>query len=71
HKRNFLDCIKSRSETVVPAEIGHRSASLCHLANIAMLTGRPLKWDPQKERFTNDDAANRMLNRSMRPPWRL
>ncbi len=71
HKRNFLDCIKSRSETIVPAEIGHRSASLCHLANIAMLTGRPLKWDPQKEIFTNDDAANRMLTRSMRPPWRL
>jgi predicted dehydrogenase len=71
HKRNFLDCIKSRSETVVPAEIGHRSSSLCHLANIAMLTGRPLNWDPQKERFTNDDAANRMLTRSMRPPWRL
>jgi len=71
HKQNFLDCIKSRREPIASAEIGHRSSTVCHLGNIAMLLGRKLKWDPEKERFTNDSAANRMVARSMRAPWRL
>ena len=69
--RDFLDCIKSRGETFAPAEVGHRTASLCHLGNISMLLGRKLRWDPDAERFIDDDSANRMLSRPMRPPWRL
>lgn len=71
HKQDFLDCIKSRKDPIANAEVGHRSASLCHLGNIAMLLGRRLKWDPRKERFINDSEANRMLRRPMRAPWRL
>jgi predicted dehydrogenase len=71
HKQNFLDCIRSRKYPITGAETGHRSATLCHLGNIAMLLGRKLKWDPLKERFTGDSAANSMLARSMRAPWRL
>jgi len=71
HTQNFLDCVKSRRETIVPAEVGHRSISVGLLGEIAMLTGRKLKWDPQKERFLNDDEANRMLWRPMRSPWHL
>ena len=71
HKRNFLDCIKSRKDTICTAEIGHRSATVCHLGNISMLLDRPLKWDPQKEQFINDDEANRMTWRPRRAPWRL
>lgn len=71
HKQNFLDCIKSRKDPIAGAETGHRSATLCHLGNIAMLLGRKLKWDPVKERFIGDLAANSMLARSMRAPWRL
>lgn len=71
HQQNFLDCVKSREDTICTAEIGHRSATVCHLGNIAMMLGRKLKWDPKKERFTNDDEANRMLMRGMRAPWRL
>ncbi len=71
HKRNFLDCIKSRKETIAPAEIGHRSISVALLGEIAMLTGRKLRWDPEKEVFLNDDGANRMLSRPMRSPWHL
>jgi len=71
HKQNFLDCIKSRKDTICTAEIGHRSASVCHLGNIAMKLGRKLKWDPKAERFINDSAANNMLTRAMRAPWRL
>ncbi|MHC4062046.1 MAG: Gfo/Idh/MocA family protein [Planctomycetota bacterium] len=71
HRANFLDCIKTRAETVAPVEIGHRSNTACVLGYLAMLLGRKLKWDPQKERFTNDDQANRMLSRPMRTPWSL
>jgi predicted dehydrogenase len=71
HKQNFLDCIKSRKETIAPAEIGHRSISVALLGEIAMLTERKLRWDPEKEIFLNDDGANRMLSRPMRSPWHL
>ena len=71
HKQNFLDCIKSRKEPIASAEIGHRSSTVCHLGNIAMLLGRKLKWDPKNERFINDSAADSMIGRSMRAPWKL
>ena len=71
HKQNFLDCIKSRKETIAPAEIGHRSISVALLGEIAMLTERKLRWDPEKEVFLNGDEANRMLSRPMRSPWHL
>jgi predicted dehydrogenase len=71
HSQDFLDCVKLRKEPVTGAEIGHRSASLCHLGNIATLLGRKLKWNPEKELFINDTTAARMLTRSMRSPWRI
>ncbi|MFB0553702.1 MAG: Gfo/Idh/MocA family protein [Phycisphaerae bacterium] len=71
HKQNFLDCIKSRKDTICTAEIGHRTTTVCHLGNIAMMLGRKLKWDPKAGRFINDSAANNMLTRAMRAPWRL
>ncbi len=71
HKQNFLDCIKSRKETIAPAEVGHRSISVALLGEIAMLTERKLRWNPEKEVFLNDDGANRMLSRPMRSPWHL
>ncbi len=71
HKGNFLDCVKSRAETIAPVEVAHRSCTVCLLGEIAMRLGRKFKWDPGKERFTNDDQANRMLARTMRSPWHL
>jgi predicted dehydrogenase len=71
HKENFFDCVRSRAETVAPVEIGHRSTTVCILGFIAMLLGRKLKWNPEQERFINDDEANRMLARPMRSPWYL
>jgi len=71
HHRNFIDSIRSRTDPCAPVEIGHRSATVCHLGNIAMKLKRKLKWDPQAERFTNDDEANRMLERPIRSPWHL
>jgi len=71
HQQNFLDCIRSREKTITPIEIAHRSISVGLLGEIAMLTGRKLQWDPEKEVFLNDDWANRMLSRPMRSPWHL
>ena len=70
-QRNFLDCVKSRKDCYFPPEIGHRCFTVAHIGNISMLLGRKLRWDPDKERFINDEQANRMLSRSMRSPWRL
>ena len=71
HLQNWLNAIRLRRQPVAPAECGHRSSSLCHLANIAIQLQRPLRWDPATERFENDPAANAMTRRSMRPPWNL
>jgi len=71
HKGNWIQCMRSRKQTVAPVENGHRSCSACLLGDIAMRTRRKLKWDPVTERFTNDEQANRMLSRPMRGPWRL
>ena len=71
HKRNFLDCVKSRRETAAPAEIGHRSISAGLLGEIAMLTGRRIHWDPDKEEIMNDAGAAALLGRAYRGPWQL
>jgi predicted dehydrogenase len=70
-QRDFLDCVKTRQPTYAPAEVGHRSITLSHIGNISMMLGRKLRWNPDTERFSNDDQANRMLSRAMRSPWRL
>jgi predicted dehydrogenase len=71
HHRNFLDAVRTRHKPVATAEIGHRTASICHLVNIALTTGRPLKWDPVKEQIIGDAETNGMLSRPMRSPWEL
>jgi predicted dehydrogenase len=71
HARNFLDCIKSRAQTVCPADEAVRSDTLCHLSDIAMRLNRKVVWDPMKERFIGDEEANLRLARKMRPPWHL
>jgi predicted dehydrogenase len=68
---DFLKCVKSRNDPYFPVDIGHRVSTVCHLANIAIKTGRTLKWDPKAERFENDDGANALLSRPMRAPWKL
>ncbi len=71
HVRNFLDCIKSRQETITPAEVAHRSISAGLLGEIAMLTRETLHWNSGSERFTNSEHANRLLSRPYRKPWAL
>ena len=68
HRRDFLDCVKTRAQPVTPAEIGHRSATICHLGNIAMHLGRTIHWNPQTEGFRDDAEATRLMGRAMRTP---
>jgi len=71
HIRNFLDCVKSRKQPIAHAEIGHRTATICHLLNIAFKTAKPIDWQPESEHISNDSHANRMLIQPMRSPWRV
>jgi len=69
HARNFLDCVKSRNRPNCDVEEGHRSTSYALLANIALATKSRLDWDAQAERFTNNEAANALLDYEYRQPW--
>lgn len=71
HHQNFLECIRSRKLPICDVEIGHRSATACHLGNIAIRTGKALKWDAAAEKFIGDDAANAMLERPYRGGYEL
>ena len=71
HHQNFLDCVRSRGETITPAETAHRSASVGHLGVIAMEVGRKIKWDPATETIIGDPEAERLLGHSYRKPWQL
>lgn len=66
---NWLDCIKSGNEPISPAEVGHRSCSVCLVSHIAMQVGRKLDWDPVTERFKDDEEANALLERPQRHPY--
>ena len=71
HQRNFLDCVKTRQPPISHIESAVRSDTICHLDDIAIRTGRKLRWDPKAEQFVNDESANRLLTRPLRSPWRL
>ena len=71
HHGNWLACIRSGKPTICPAQVGHRSASICHLGNIGYHLGRKLTWDPVKEEFVGDDKANKELSREPRAKWKL
>ncbi|MCC7084173.1 MAG: Gfo/Idh/MocA family oxidoreductase [Pirellulales bacterium] len=71
HVRNFLNAVKSRQDPIEPVEVGHRTASMCHLGNIAMQLKRKIKWDPEAEKIVGDDEAASMLSRPKRVPWTI
>jgi predicted dehydrogenase len=71
HYQNFLDCIKSRQKPIADIEVGHRTATVCHLGNMAVRLGRKLQWDPAKEQIVGDEEAAAMLTRPYRAPWKL
>lgn len=66
HMGNFFDCVASRQQPISDVASQHRSVSTCHLGNIAMRLRRPLKWNPEIERFVGDDEADGCLRRPQR-----
>ncbi|OWK36186.1 Gfo/Idh/MocA family protein [Fimbriiglobus ruber] len=71
HHGNWLDCIKTRKLPICDVAIGHRSATVCHLGNIAVRTGRKIAWDPAKEQIVGDAEAAKMTTKEYRAPWKL
>jgi len=69
HHYDWVDCIRTRKRPICDVEIGCRSASVCHLGNLAYWHNRTLKWDPAKEQFIGDAEANTWLDRKRREPW--
>ncbi|MDR2844990.1 MAG: Gfo/Idh/MocA family oxidoreductase [Puniceicoccales bacterium] len=71
HWRNFIDCVKTRRETITPVEIAHRVTNIGHLGHIAIQTGRTIHWDPAAEVIKNDPAASLMLQPVFSSSWAL
>jgi predicted dehydrogenase len=71
HHQNWFDSIKSRKPPICDVAIGHRSATVCHLGNVAVQTGRKLKWDPAKQELVGDAVAVKQFAYQYRKPWTL
>lgn len=71
HVTDFLQCMRTRQRPVCDVEIGCRSATVCHLGNLAYWNHRRLRWDPAKETFIGDKEANHWLDRPKRSPWKV
>ena len=71
HMGNFFDCIRTRKRPISEVESQHRSVTTCHLGNIAMKLGRPVKWDAESETFPNDKQANEFLSREQREGYEI
>ncbi|MCS7091423.1 MAG: Gfo/Idh/MocA family oxidoreductase [Verrucomicrobiota bacterium] len=71
HHQNWLDCIRTRALPICDVAVGHRSATVCHLGNIAVRTGRVVRWDPVQERILGDADLARWVSKPYRPPWSL
>jgi hypothetical protein len=69
HHANWLEAIRSRRRPIADVAIGHRSATVCHLGNIALRVGRPIRWDPIRQEILGDTEAQAMLSRPYRAPW--
>lgn len=71
HYADFLNSIKTRELPVCDVEIGHRSATACHLGNASCELGREIRWDPKTEKVIGDTEAQQHLTRPYRSPWKL
>jgi predicted dehydrogenase len=71
HVRNFLDCVKTRSQPRTNADAACNAHIACHAANVALALNRKVTFDPVKNEFVNDDQANRLRSEAQREPWRL
>ena len=71
HYKDFLDAIRSRKAPICDVEVGHRTATVCNIGNIAYRLKRSLQWDPGQEIFVNDPEASTWLGREMKKEWKV
>jgi len=71
HWQNFLDCVKSRNETIAPVQTAHHSAIPGHLGLISMLTNRKIRWSVKDEQILDDPEASKLLTREYRAPYQM
>ncbi|MGC1242075.1 MAG: Gfo/Idh/MocA family oxidoreductase [Chryseosolibacter sp.] len=71
HYQDFFNAIRTRKPPICDVEVGHRTATVCNIGNIAYALQRPLEWDPEKERFKKDGEANKLLKRKMKKEWKV
>lgn len=71
HHQNWLECIKTRKLPICDVAIGHRSATVCHLGNIAVRSGKKVQWDPVKEQIVGDAELAKWASKPYRAPWKL
>ncbi len=71
HYRNFIDAVKTRKPAITPVEVAHRSLVPGHLAQIAMMVGRKIRWDAKAEKILGDAEATKLLGRDYRAPYKL
>ena len=71
HKRDFLECVRSRKRPNSDVELGHLGSIPGHLGNIAYRVGRRIAWDAERETIPNDAQAEALLGRTYREPWVL
>lgn len=72
HQRNFIECVKNRKKPNADVEVLHPSCSLVHIANIAYRLGNlKLRYNGARERFEDNDAANKLLKRTYRPKYAI
>jgi predicted dehydrogenase len=71
HWKNFVECVKSRAPAICTVESAFQSDLISHMGDICIRSGRPIRWDPASETIVDDEAASRLLNRTLRSPWRL
>jgi hypothetical protein len=71
HMRNFFDCVRSGKQPVANVKDHVRAVNACHLANIALVTGRGVKFDPATQKFAGDDEANKLISRKNREGYEI
>ena len=72
HEKNFISCIYDGGETITPCEVGHRSITISHIANIGLRTGQKnLRWDPVRQEFPGNAAANALIAQPRSNGWVL
>jgi hypothetical protein len=71
HYKDFLKAMRDRTKPICDVEVGHRTATVCNIGNIAYELKRSLKWDPEEEQFENDPEADALLKQPMRRKWSI